>query len=110
VDNLNSAIVASLSRGEGVFFVDDGAPVEFRAFIGDLVRPLGVDARGPSVPLSIGWLGATALEFAWRLFGLRGEPPISRPVLRLIGLPFTLSIARARTELGYAPSGYTHAA
>jgi nucleoside-diphosphate-sugar epimerase len=110
VDNLNSAIVASLSGGEGVFFVDDGEPVEFRAFICDLVRPLGVDAKGPSVSLPIGWFGATAVEFAWQLFGLRGEPPISRPVLRLIGLPFTLSIARARAELGYNPKAHSHAA
>lgn len=110
VENLNSAIVASLSGGNGVFFIDDGAPVEFRAFICDLMRPLGIEAKGPSVSLSIGWSSAIAVEFAWRLFGLRGEPPISRTVLRLIGLPFTLSIERARSELGYSPKGYSHAA
>jgi nucleoside-diphosphate-sugar epimerase len=108
VDNLTSAIAASLSGGEGVFFVDDGAPVEFRAFIFDLVRPFGVEAKAPSVSLPFGWFGATAVEVAWRLFGLRGQPPISRPVLRLIGLPFTLSIARARAELGYKPNAYAH--
>jgi nucleoside-diphosphate-sugar epimerase len=109
VDNLCDAIVASLSRGNGTYFVDDGAAVEFREFISDIVRPLGVDAVGPSVPLPLGWFGAGALEWVWRTLRLRGEPPISRPVLRLIGLPFTLSIERARTDLGYAPKVYAHA-
>jgi nucleoside-diphosphate-sugar epimerase len=109
VDNLCEATVAGISRGDGVYFIDDGAPVEFRDFISGLVRPLGVDASGPSVPLPLGWFGATALEWIWRLLRLRGEPPISRPVLRLIGLPFTLSIERARADLGYAPNAYAYA-
>ena len=30
-------------------------------------------------------------------------PPITRQMLRMIGMPFTLSISRAQNELGYQP-------
>jgi nucleoside-diphosphate-sugar epimerase len=32
-----------------------------------------------------------------------GEPPITRQMLRLIGLPFTVDIGKAQRELGYRP-------
>ena len=46
---------------------------------------------------------AGAMEWFWRTFSRRGEPPITRQMLRLIGQPFTLDIGKARRELGYRP-------
>jgi hypothetical protein len=43
------------------------------------------------------------MEAVWRVFRIDGEPPITRQTLRMIGMPFTLNISRARKELGYQP-------
>lgn len=39
----------------------------------------------------------------WRILHRKGEPPITRQMLRLIGQDFTVDIRCAREELGYAP-------
>ena len=44
---------------------------------------------------------AGIMEWFWRTFSRRGEPPITRQMLRLIGESFTLNIGKARRELGY---------
>jgi hypothetical protein len=40
---------------------------------------------------------------AWRLLRLKGQPPITRQMLQLIGKPFTIRTDKARADLGYAP-------
>ena len=49
------------------------------------------------------WMLAGVMGFFWNLFNLKGEPPVTRQMLRLIGKPFTVNISKARRELGYAP-------
>ena len=39
----------------------------------------------------------------WTLGGLAGEPPVTRTGVRLVGEEVTVSDAKARRELGYAP-------
>ena len=43
------------------------------------------------------------MGLVWRTLRLRGEPPITRQMLRLIGKDFTVSIEKASAELGYSP-------
>jgi nucleoside-diphosphate-sugar epimerase len=43
------------------------------------------------------------MEAVWQAFRIGGEPPITRQMLRMIGMPFTLNISRAQNELGYQP-------
>ena len=40
---------------------------------------------------------------AWRALNLKGEPPITRQMLRLMGKPFTVNTRKAQADLGYAP-------
>jgi nucleoside-diphosphate-sugar epimerase len=49
------------------------------------------------------WRLAGVMGFVWRLFRLKGEPPITRQMLQLIGMPFTVSTEKARRELKYTP-------
>lgn len=39
----------------------------------------------------------------WHMFRLKGEPSITRQILRLIGQPFTVCIDQAKRDLGYVP-------
>ena len=71
--------------------------------IAHLLASRGVTPRDRSVPFGIAWTMAGVMGAAWRIFRRKGEPPITRQMLRLIGKDFTLDIRRARDELGYSP-------
>jgi hypothetical protein len=66
-------------------------------------RGVTAPPAGRSLPFGLAWRIAGLAEAAWRRFGLAGDPPITRQVLRLIGQDFTVSIAAARRDLGYDP-------
>ena len=74
-----------------------------RTVISDLLATRGVKAGDKSVSFGMAWMLAGVMGFFWNLFNLKGEPPITRQMLRLIGKPSTLNISKARRELGYAP-------
>ena len=55
------------------------------------------------MPRRLAWWLATAAEWAWRLFGQDGTPPLTRSAVALIGVEVTVSDAKARRELEYEP-------
>jgi nucleoside-diphosphate-sugar epimerase len=83
--------------------VTDGEDKTLREVMSDLVWTRGVKARGPNVPIGVAWFLAGLMETWWRVFRLRGAPPLTRQMLRMVGADFTLDDSRARTELGYRP-------
>jgi len=106
VDNVcHALLLAADAPGAGgqAFFVDDGEDRPLREVVSAFLATRGVVPPGRSVPFAVAWALAGAMGAAWRGLGLAGEPPITRPMLRLIGQPFTLDTARARQVLGYAP-------
>lgn len=106
IANVVEGIGLALERGRGgsAYFLTDGEPTEFRAFISALLATQGLDAPTRSIPRPVAKLTARALEAAWRGFGLAGEPPLTRTVVLLMGEEVTVSDAKARRELGYAGS------
>jgi hypothetical protein len=64
---------------------------------------LGVKASDKSISFGMAWTMAGIMGLVWRLFRLKGEPPITRQMLRLIGKPFTVRTDKAGKELGYSP-------
>jgi nucleoside-diphosphate-sugar epimerase len=103
--NVCHAAILAAEQGSGgrAYFVSDGQDRTLREVIGTLLETQGVDAGYRSAPLRVAWLMATGMETVWRAFDLRGEPPLTRQMLRLVGWDFTISDRRARDELGYAP-------
>ncbi len=105
VDNVVEGLLLAAAKGRPgeVYFVTDGEPAEFRAFVSELLETQGVEAPTRSIP---GWLGAAAAaagEGAWRLLPLGGEPPVTRLAYWLSAMECTIDISKARAELGYAP-------
>jgi nucleoside-diphosphate-sugar epimerase len=103
VRNLAEGAVLALERGVGgeIYFLTDGAPVDFRDFVTELAATQGVAAPQRTAPM---WLArglAAAGEAAWRLFALKGRPPLTRTVLNLLSVEVTVRDAKARRELGY---------
>jgi nucleoside-diphosphate-sugar epimerase len=103
VRNLCEGALLAYERGAGgqAYFLTDTEKITFREFVTGLLATQGMTPDRFSVPRAAAWTSATFLEALWRLFHLRGRPPITRPLLSLIGMPIELSDALARKELGY---------
>ncbi|HEX3758319.1 MAG TPA: NAD-dependent epimerase/dehydratase family protein [Kofleriaceae bacterium] len=97
VDNVVEGALLAAERGApgGIYFLTDGAPVEFRDFLTRLLATQGVDASNVrDVPRWLAHLVAGAT--AWM-----PTPPITRTALALVGHEVTVDDARARRDLGY---------
>lgn len=103
INNLIDALLLAVDRGHGAYFVADEEEGTLKSVISDLLATRGVKTGDKSVSFGMAWMLAGVMGFFWNLFNLKGEPPITRQMLRLIGKPFTLNISKARRELGYAP-------
>jgi nucleoside-diphosphate-sugar epimerase len=105
IDNVVEALLLAAERGRpgAAYFVTDGEPVEFRAFVTALLATAGVDAPARNVPAGVARGLAVAGEALWRALPLPGSPPLSRLAYWVAGQECTLDISRAREELGYAP-------
>lgn len=105
IDNLVHGIRLALERGTGgaVYFINDGEVHSLRDFLTRLLATEGLVPPGKSIP---GWIGralASALATLWRLLPFRGEPPLTPYVAGALSRDCTLSIDKARRELGYEP-------
>jgi nucleoside-diphosphate-sugar epimerase len=105
VDNVCHALALAVAKGRGgeAYFVSDDADSTLKEVLSALLRTRSIEPPRASVPLPMAWAMASAMEWIWRAFSRRGEPPITRQMLRLIGMPFTVDIGKARRELGYRP-------
>jgi nucleoside-diphosphate-sugar epimerase len=105
VDNLCEALILAADRGRGgeAYFVADAEQSILKSFISSLLATRGVTAPDKSIPFGMAWTVAGLMGTAWRALRLKGEPPITRQMLRLIGKPFTINTRKAQAELGYSP-------
>ena len=103
VDNLCHALMLAAERGRGgeAYFVSDGRDGTLKSVIAPLLATRGVDPGERAVPFGVAWALAGVMGFVWRTLRLKGEPPITRQMLRLIGKDFTVDIGKAKSELGY---------
>jgi len=105
VDNLCEALLLAVDHGRGgeAYFVSDGENGTLKGVISALLATRDIVPKDRAVPFRLAWIMAGIMGAAWRILGRGGEPPITRQMLRLIGKSFTISIAKARADLGYQP-------
>lgn len=103
VDNVVEGLLCGAERGRGgeVYFLTDGEPQNFRAFITAMLATQDVDPGKKTVPRWLARASAWTLEGVWKLFRARRPPPITRTAVRLIGEQVTVVDQKARDELGY---------
>lgn len=97
VDNVVEGTLLAAERGKPgeIYFLTDGAPVEFRDFMTRLLATQGVDASGVrDVPLWLARIVAAATRWM-------KHPPVTRTALALVGHEVTVDDSKARRELGY---------
>jgi nucleoside-diphosphate-sugar epimerase len=103
VRNVAEGIICAAERGVGgeIYFLTDGAPVEFRDFLTRLAATQGVMAPARHAPLWVARAVAASGEFAWQAFSLKGRPPLTRTAINLMFQEVTVNDRKARTQLGY---------
>lgn len=87
-------------RGE-TYFLTDGEPLEFRAFIAEMLTIHGLNPGTGSIPRALARTIASTGEAIARLRGHRWKPPLTRVSLKLMGEEVTVDDRKARAELGY---------
>jgi nucleoside-diphosphate-sugar epimerase len=105
IGNLVDAIELAMTRGragEAYFILDDGVR-SMHKMISALARAAGVELPEKSIPYWLAAVLAAVSERCWRVFGLRGAPPLTRHAAMVMARDCTLNGEKARRELGYVP-------
>jgi nucleoside-diphosphate-sugar epimerase len=103
VRNVAEGALCAADRGRGgeAYFLTDGPPVEFRGFITAMIETQGVTPGTRSLPRWAAYAGGALCEGLWSVLPLKGRPPLTRSIVKLIGEQVTVVDGKARRELGY---------
>ena len=103
IANLCDALQRAMQHTQsgGVFNISDRESVDFRLFMTRRLEVGGFEVPTLSVPRKLAWWLGAFTEMGWTYLPMPGKPPIVREMVRLMGFPFTVSIERAKHELGY---------
>lgn len=101
LDNVVEGMRLAAERGRHgeIYFLTDGDPVEFRAFVTALLATEGVDPGARELPAWIAWIVATLAESWATMTG--SAPALTRSALALSAHQMTVVDKKAREQLGY---------
>jgi nucleoside-diphosphate-sugar epimerase len=100
----HALILADQTQQSGkAYFISDGKPVIFKDFLKEYVATQGVVLPDKAVSLRTAKFIAAMMEFVWRTFRLKGQPPLFKAMVNILGMEFTIDDKRARQDLGYKP-------
>ena len=85
------------------YFITDPEPVALWPWINRVLAALGIAPVTRRVPLGLARVLGTVMETIWPLFGLKGEPPMTRFVARQLATSHWYDLTGAITECHYAP-------
>jgi 2-alkyl-3-oxoalkanoate reductase len=104
ITNLCDALQRAMQYTQSgcVFNISDRESVDFRVFMSERLKVGGFQVPTLSVPRKLAWWLGAFTETGWTYLPMPGKPPIVREMVRLMGFPFTVSIERAKRELGYS--------
>jgi len=105
IDNLVLAIELALTKGSGgeAYFVLDEGVHTMKEMISGIAASEGIVLPEKQIPAWLADVVGGACEAIWGLFGLKGEPPLTRFSAMIMSRECVLSDAKARAELDYAP-------
>ncbi|MBU1900591.1 NAD-dependent epimerase/dehydratase family protein, partial [Myxococcota bacterium] len=105
IDNVIDALLSAGARPEaaGIFHITNGAPTALWALIAQLAARLDLPIPTRRVPYRLAYTVAGILEALHGAFAPDKEPALTRYSASVLARSVTLSIARARQQLDYAP-------
>ena len=105
IQNLCEAVKKALlsDSNQESFFISDGPPMQFRQWMSMRLKAGHYKVPTLSIPRSFARPLARFTENGWKYLPLRGEPPLIREMVHLMAHPFSVSIQKAKDQLGYEP-------
>ena len=86
------------------YFITQGEPIETKALINGIVQAGGLPPVEKTISFKAAYRVGAVLEFVFRLFGIKKEPPMTRFVAEQLSTAHWYSIEAAKKELGYQPT------
>lgn len=85
------------------YFISQGQPVVLWSWLNSLLIALKVPTIKQKISLPIAYAIGSMLEFVWRVFKLKSEPPMTRFVAIELAKDHYFNISKAQKDLGYKP-------
>jgi nucleoside-diphosphate-sugar epimerase len=85
------------------YFISNGEPLSAREIVNDLLRAADAPEVDKTIPFAAAYAAGAALELAWRLLRLDGEPPMTRFLAEQLSTPHWYDISAAERDFGYRP-------
>lgn len=83
------------------YFITNGEPLPLWEMVNRLLDAAGIKPVTATVSPVIAKASATVCESIWQLFGLSGEPPLTRFVVNELSTAHWFDISAAQRDLGY---------
>lgn len=110
VDNAADAHLLAADRLEPgcpiagkAYFITNGEPMPIAELVNMILHAGGVPPVSRRISGRAAYSIGSVLEGVWRLFGLGGEPPMTRFLARQLGTAHWFDLTAARRDLGYDP-------
>ncbi|MGD0382192.1 MAG: NAD-dependent epimerase/dehydratase family protein [Thermoguttaceae bacterium] len=86
------------------YFISQGEPVNCWDWINKQLAFAGLHPVRRSVSFATAWKLGACFEAIYRVFGLQGDPPMTRFLAAQMARSHYFSIARAKADFGYSPA------
>lgn len=83
------------------YFISQGTPVAPDAWVGAILSAVGVPPVTKRVKLPVAYAAGAVMEAVWSVFGLKGEPMMTRFVAAQLGTSHHYDLSAARRDFGY---------
>ncbi len=85
------------------YFISNGEPKTVRETINGLLRAAGAPTVDKTIPFGVAYAVGAMGEAAWKLLGLRGEPPMTRFLAEQLSTTHWYDMGPAQRDFGYRP-------
>lgn len=85
------------------YFISNGDPRPLFDVVNMILMAAGEPPVTKTMPASVAWAIGACMEFGYRLFGLSGEPKMTRFLASEMSTAHWFNIGAARRDLGYEP-------
>jgi nucleoside-diphosphate-sugar epimerase len=111
VENAASAHLLALSgiQQEGpccgrTYFISNDEPMPQADIIRGLLRAAGMNPEIKTVSPSVAKAAGTIVQTAWKVLGIKSEPPVTKWAAEQLSTAHWYNIAAAKRDLGYQPA------
>ena len=86
------------------YFVTNNEPMPQGEIIQKLLAAIGIETRIRAIPVGVAKTAGTICESAWKVFGLKSEPPVTRFSVEQLATAHWFDTSAAERDFGYVPA------